>query len=81
VREAGFDVRRETSFVSLPLPALAVTRLRSWRTGDYDMAADLERSPRVDRALGAVLAFERWTIERGVSWPLGGSVLVVATRR
>jgi len=80
VRKGGLELRRETSFVSLPLPALAVTRLRSRWRADYDLAADLARSPRLERALGGVLALERRSIELGVSWPFGGSVLVVATR-
>ena len=79
-RKVGLEVRRETSFVSLPLPALAVTRLRSRWRADYDLAADLARSSGLERALGAVLALERWTVELGVSWPFGGSVAVVAMR-
>jgi hypothetical protein len=36
---------------------------------------------RVNRALGAVTSAKRRLIRRGVSFPLGGSLLVVAKRR
>jgi SAM-dependent methyltransferase len=80
VRRSGFEVLRETSFVSLLLPALATSRLRSRRRADYDFAAELTLPRGAERALAAALALERVMIARGVSWPLGGSVLVIARR-
>jgi SAM-dependent methyltransferase len=79
-RAAGLDVVRETSFVTLPLPALAVARLRSRRKPHYDLAADLVRSPPVERVLEGVLGLERRLIALGLSLPIGASVLVVARR-
>lgn len=76
VREAGLDIVRTTSFVSLLLPAMYVTRRMPERT----TVSDLQRPKLVDAGLAGVMALERAAIRVGVSWPAGGSRLVVARR-
>lgn len=80
VLEAGFDIVRSTSFVSLLLPALWLARKRGnvGRTSGTDA---LRRPPIVERTMGLVLAVERAAIRAGVSLPIGGSRLIVARRR
>ena len=79
---AGFDVVRATSSVSLLLPVVALSRIRSRRlTDDYDPFRELTLSERANRALGAVMSAERRLIRRGLSFPLGSSLVVVAKRR
>jgi SAM-dependent methyltransferase len=81
VERAGFRVLRETSFVSLLLPALVVSRLsgRVLRR-DYDPWAELRPGRILNRGLERLLDAERRLIERGVSFPAGGSRLVVAEK-
>jgi SAM-dependent methyltransferase len=76
-RAAGFDVIFKTSFVSLLLPLLYLSRLRSRRAGKYELA-DEQVHPLIDKALRAVLAVEYGLIRCGVRWPAGGSQLLVA---
>lgn len=81
VRAAGFEVLRSTSFVSLLLPLMVLSRWRSRRsTKAYDPAQEMRLPPVLDRWLGVVMAAERFSIRRGVTFPLGGSRLVVARR-
>jgi SAM-dependent methyltransferase len=82
-RAAGFEVIRSTSFVSLLLPMLVVSRLRmrDRRTDPEFDAIDALRLPRVvNLGLGAVMAIERVLIQRGLSFPAGGSLLMVCRK-
>jgi SAM-dependent methyltransferase len=77
----GFRVRRRTSFVTLLLPGVALSRMRSRRDGEsHDPYAEFAISRRLDRVLERVMGVERQAIERGLSLPLGASLLVVAER-
>jgi SAM-dependent methyltransferase len=83
VEAAGFDVLRMASFVSLLLPAMFTSRLRmrdGGADGEFD-AIDAVRLPRpVNKVLEAVMSVERALIERGVTFPAGGSLLLVARK-
>jgi SAM-dependent methyltransferase len=81
LRESGFDVIRSTSFVSLLLPAMFVARRLSKQRPDISGTEALRAPAGLDAPLGIVLAVERWLIRHGVSFPAGGSLLVVARRR
>jgi SAM-dependent methyltransferase len=86
VEAAGFEIARMTSFVSLLLPLLFASRvrLRARRpaAGEAFDAIDAVRAPgRLNGALGAVMAVERAAIRAGLSFPAGGSLLLVARRR
>lgn len=80
LRDCGFDVLRQTSFVSLLLPVLALSRLRFRDRKEFDPLAEFRAPPFVDSALGWVLTAERTLIRSGLSLPAGGSLLVVARR-
>jgi len=80
VERAGFRVERVTSFVSLLLPALWLSRLRDRNRGeDFDPVRE-HTSTRGLGALESALNLERRGIERGVNLPAGGSLLLVASR-
>lgn len=81
VVEAGFEIVKMTSFVTLLLPLMYLSRLtqRAPRQ-DYDPLAELRIAPWLNRTLGAVLGIERGMIRAGVLMPAGGSLLVVARR-
>ena len=78
---AGFTPVRVTSFVSLLLPLLALSRLLH-RSSDepYDPETEYRASASVDRMLERVLELERALIQRGANLPAGGSLLAVARR-
>jgi SAM-dependent methyltransferase len=80
VRAAGFRVEQATSFVSTLLPAMIVSRVaRRLSPKPYDPVAEL-RPGALNGVFERVLDGERRLIERGVSLPVGGSLLVVARR-
>jgi SAM-dependent methyltransferase len=77
---AGFEIVRVTSFVSLLLPLMALSRSRQRDRRTYDPQSEY-RAPRVvNRAMESVLESERWLIGRGASLPAGGSLVAVARR-
>jgi SAM-dependent methyltransferase len=82
VAEAGFEIARMTSFVTLLLPLMYLSRLaqRAPR-GGYDPLAELRVAPWLNRTLAAVLDLERALIRAGASLPAGGSLLLVGRKR
>jgi SAM-dependent methyltransferase len=74
---AGFDVLRFTSFSSLLLPLLVLSRRRP----GPDLLDELRIGPIVNGLLAAPTALERALIRAGVSFPAGGSLLAVARAR
>lgn len=82
VTSAGFQVERVTSFVSLLLPLMMISRYMERRaTKPFDPTREFRISQPLNGALTAVLSAERMLIRAGVSWPAGGSLLVVGRRR
>jgi SAM-dependent methyltransferase len=80
VRRAGFEVERATSFVSSLLPAMMASRTaRRLSRKPYDPVAEL-RPGALNGVLERILDGERRLIERGVSLPAGGSLLVVGRK-
>jgi SAM-dependent methyltransferase len=84
VEAAGFEVLRMTSFVSLllPLQFLSRARVRQGEPGAaVDAMGDLRQPRALNTALGAVMMVERHLIRAGVSFPAGGSLLMIGRRR
>lgn len=81
VETAGFRVRMVTSFVTLALPAMAVSRiirrLRRTAPGDFDPWAEFRIPPFLNRTFESLATAERYAIARGASLPAGGSLLLV----
>lgn len=77
---AGFALRRATSFVALLLPALALSRIAGRRRRRADPLPELDVGRALNLALTGALALERGLIRAGLSFPAGGSLLVVARR-
>ena len=78
---AGFEVELETSFVTLLLPAMFASRA-SRRNSDRKAHAltELRLHPVIDRTLEGIMNLERRLIRIGLSFPLGGSLLLVARK-
>jgi SAM-dependent methyltransferase len=81
VRNAGFEEIRTTSFVTSLLPLMMVSRWRQRRFArPYDAAAELVPPEPLNRMLEIMLRWECSLIARGVSLPVGGSLLLVGRR-
>lgn len=80
VRTAGFEIAHVTSFVSLLLPLLIVSRLgMQKRAARLEPGAELRIAPMLNRCLRLVMRLERQLV-RWFSLPVGGSLLLVARR-
>jgi SAM-dependent methyltransferase len=77
---AGFHVVRSTSFVTVLLPVVALSRLLDRRRGKTRGAESLRMNPAVNRIFEELLRLERAVIRAGVSLPVGGSRLVVLAK-
>jgi SAM-dependent methyltransferase len=81
VKATGFDVIRATSWVSLLLPALLLSRMRERRGSTaFDPIAEFQSSARLNKVLAWISSVERTLITRGLSFAAGGSLLVVVRK-
>ncbi len=81
VRNAGFEISRITSFVSLLLPLLMLSRIKQSLTSKaFDPDAELAVSGPINTSLEKIIAVERAMIRAGLSLPAGGSLLLVGRR-
>jgi SAM-dependent methyltransferase len=81
VRAAGFIVERSTSFVTLLMPLLMLSRMGKQEPSEsFDALEELRIGPFLNTALEAVMALERLIIRAGLSLPFGGSRLIVARK-
>jgi SAM-dependent methyltransferase len=80
VESAGFEILRRTSFVSILLPVVALSRLRDRGRTDYDPGTEYRLPRPVERLFSRAMSLERALIVRGVSFPVGSSLLIVAKR-
>jgi SAM-dependent methyltransferase len=81
VRRAGFEIVRSTSFVSLLLPAILISRRRRQNLKAFNPLDEFRISVALNRALEAVLRLEHGLIRVGVSLPVGSSRFIVARKR
>ena len=77
---SGFRILRSTSFTSLLLPAMMVSRLLPRRASSVDPLVELRVSGWLNRALSSLLRLEVELTKRGLDWPCGGSRVIVAQR-
>lgn len=80
VRKAGFEIERMTSFNSLLLPLMIWSRMHQKRHDDLQPWRELEISPALNKALETILTIERLMITKGVSFPAGGSLLLIGRK-
>jgi len=80
VESAGFQVERITSFNSLLLPLMIWSRLRRRHDQDFQPWREFEISPALNKMLESILKLERVMITKGVSFPAGGSLLLVGRK-
>jgi SAM-dependent methyltransferase len=77
---AGFRVEHMTSFVSILLPILMISRYRFKREQSFRSDMETNIHPVVNKVLMAALTLERSLLKRGLSLPAGGSLLLVAQK-
>jgi SAM-dependent methyltransferase len=81
VSAAGFELQRVTSFVTLLFPAMVAMRVRSrLRVDALDPTYEHAAAQRVAAPLERMLSLELALIARGIDFPIGGSLLIVARR-
>ncbi|MCU7846654.1 MAG: class I SAM-dependent methyltransferase [Candidatus Thiodiazotropha sp. (ex Lucinoma kastoroae)] len=81
VIEAGFTVQRITSFVSLLLPLMMLSRLMQRDLDkDYDQLAELRIGGFANKMLEKILDLERVLIRNGIGFLAGGSLLLIASK-
>lgn len=77
---AGFTVLRSTSFVSLLLPAMILSRWRGKLDKTMDPLDELRIGPALNCALEVILTIELAMIKKGINFAAGGSRLIVARK-
>lgn len=81
VERAGFRIIRVTSFVSFLLPLMIFSRLKQCRPQrDFDPLREYKIGTLLNMTFENVLTIERGLIKSGISFPAGGSLLVVAKK-
>lgn len=81
VTDVGFKVLRDTSFVSILLPAMIISRvLNRKRAIDLDRSTEVTVNKNFNVLFGYLLEAELMGIKTGMSYPIGGSRLVVARK-
>jgi SAM-dependent methyltransferase len=78
--ELRWTVERITSFNSLLLPLMICSRMRRKRDQDVNPWREFEISSALNRILESILSFERTMIRKGVSFPVGGSLLLIGRK-
>lgn len=81
VKGCGFEILRMTSFVSLLLPLMLVSRLKNRYNKTFDVMDELTMNRGLNAVLEKLLGLERALIRGGVDFRCGGSILLIARKR
>ncbi len=79
LRAAGLRVDYATSFVSLLVPLMWLSRRQRHEAG-MPTRSEFAIPRWLNRALAAVMTLELWLLRLGVRFPVGGSLLVLAQK-
>lgn len=80
VEQAGFRIKRITSFISLLLPFMLASRVKRKCHRDFHLWEEFEIHPFLNAAFERALALENALIKAGISFPAGGSLLLIASK-
>ena len=82
IERAGFQIVRSTSFVTILLPAMMLSRFFQKPVSDekFDATEELRIPPWLNALFGKLLGVELALIKNGIDLPVGGSRLVVAKK-
>jgi SAM-dependent methyltransferase len=79
VKKTGFKIIQTTSFISLILPLMILSRFSQPRKS-YDPLSEFRISPILNALLEHILTVERHMIKINICFPYGGSLLLVAQK-
>jgi SAM-dependent methyltransferase len=80
IATAGFEIVFATSFMSLILPLMIVSRVRKSDIAQFNPMAEFSINPTLNRLLLAILGLERFCIRLGLNFNFGGSYLMIAKK-
>lgn len=80
VAGAGYQIERITSFNSLLLPLMIWSRMHRKRGQDLQPWREFEISRALNKALESISTLERMAIRKSVSFPAGGSLLLIGRK-
>jgi len=81
MRDAGFTVKRSTSFNSLLLPVMFISRLlQRKQMSSPDGMGEFNIPPLVNRVCEWILRIELWFIRCGINFPIGGSRMIIVQK-
>lgn len=81
IRRAGFEPLKITSFMFFPFPLMILRRAIQKRSPAQDPLADLNVPKWGNYIMANIMSVERYLIKIGISFPVGGSLFIVAKRR
>jgi len=77
----GFQIVHVTSFVSFLLPLMLISRVKREKSRkEFNPSAETRIGGIANAILGNILTVERACIKHGFSFPVGGSLLMIAKR-
>ena len=81
MRAAGFTILRSTSFNSLLLPVMFISRLlQRTQMASSDGMGEFNISPLINHVCEWILRIELWFIQRGINFPIGGSRIIIVQK-
>lgn len=82
LKNEGFKIVKTTSFVSLLLPIMYLSRFRNKKNNrfDYDPSLELRLNPHLNNIFLLIMRLEILLIKMGLSFSVGGSRLVLARK-
>jgi SAM-dependent methyltransferase len=80
IESVGLKIVYSTSFVSLLLPLMFLSRRRGNQSGEFDASREFRLGAAANASLRAVMGIESLFLAAGLTFPVGGSRLVVARR-
>ncbi|MCL5036303.1 MAG: class I SAM-dependent methyltransferase [Chloroflexi bacterium] len=81
VEDAGFEVIHSSSFVSLLLPLMFISRKMKKNPGKHDPLSELKTGGFTGFVLERILDLERALIRSGIKFPYGGSLLIIGRKK
>lgn len=81
VRKIGFQLLKSTSFVTLLLPAMMLSREMQKKSKQvFDPTSELVISPFLNKVFYSLMILELKGIQLGLNYPVGGSRMIVARK-
>lgn len=80
LHQAGLKLDYKSSFISLLIPLMFISRRRS-KNLQTDPMRELRVPKLLNRALETVMSLELLALKAGIKFPFGGSLLVVASKK